>query len=58
MLPTPDYVREAIAGGLACEHLEVAGDGQHFEALIVSRRSRARAASRATSWSTPRSATA
>ncbi len=36
MLPTPDYVREAIAGGLACERLEVAGDGQHFEALIVS----------------------
>ena len=29
-------MREAIACGLACERLEVAGDGQHFEALIVS----------------------
>jgi acid stress-induced BolA-like protein IbaG/YrbA len=36
MLPTPDYVRDAIAAGLACERLEVSGDGQHFEALIVS----------------------
>ena len=36
MLPTPDYVRQAIASGLACERLEVTGDGQHFEALIVS----------------------
>ena len=36
MLPTPDYVRQAIANGLACERLEVTGDGQHFEALIVS----------------------
>jgi acid stress-induced BolA-like protein IbaG/YrbA len=37
MLPTPDYVRQAIAAGLDCERLEVQGDGQHFEALIVSR---------------------
>ena len=37
MLPTPDYVRQAIASGLDCERLEVNGDGQHFEALIVSR---------------------
>ena len=36
MLPTPDYVRQAIASGLSCERLEVNGDGQHFEALIVS----------------------
>jgi acid stress-induced BolA-like protein IbaG/YrbA len=36
MLPTPDYVRQAIARGLTCERLEVNGDGQHFEALIVS----------------------
>ncbi len=33
---TPEYVKELIAAGLACEHLEVAGDGEHFEALIVS----------------------
>lgn len=33
---TPEYVRELIAQGLVCEHLEVAGDGAHFEAVIVS----------------------
>ena len=33
---TPDDVRNYIAAGLACEHLEVSGDGHHFEALIVS----------------------
>jgi acid stress-induced BolA-like protein IbaG/YrbA len=33
---TPEYVKELIAAGLPCEHLEVAGDGQHFEAVIVS----------------------
>lgn len=32
---TPEYVQSAIAQGLACEHLEVAGDGHHFEAVIV-----------------------
>jgi acid stress-induced BolA-like protein IbaG/YrbA len=36
MLPTPDDVKRYIAAGLACDHLEVSGDGQHFEALIVS----------------------
>ena len=34
---TPESVRQGIAGGLACERVEVAGDGQHFEALVVSR---------------------
>ena len=34
---TADSVKEGIALGLACEHLEVIGDGQHFQALIVSR---------------------
>ncbi len=34
--PTPADVREFIASGLACEHLEVAGDGRHFFATIVS----------------------
>ena len=33
---TPDSVKSGIATGLACEHLEVSGDGQHFQALIVS----------------------
>jgi acid stress-induced BolA-like protein IbaG/YrbA len=33
---TPESVRQGIDGGLACEHVEVAGDGQHFEALVVS----------------------
>ncbi len=33
---TPDDVRKYIAAGLQCEHLEVTGDGQHFEAVIVS----------------------
>ena len=32
---TPDSVKAGIAAGLACEHLEVIGDGQHFQALIV-----------------------
>jgi acid stress-induced BolA-like protein IbaG/YrbA len=29
-------VREFIANGLECEHLEVEGDGRHFFATIVS----------------------
>lgn len=33
---TPEDVRDYIAAGLACEHLDVQGDGQHFEAVIVS----------------------
>ena len=32
----PDDVKRYIQEGLACEHLEVAGDGHHFEATIVS----------------------
>jgi len=34
---TPDSVAQGIRAGLACERLEVKGDGQHFEALIVAR---------------------
>jgi acid stress-induced BolA-like protein IbaG/YrbA len=34
--PTPDEVRAFIAAGLACERLEVEGDGRHFFATIVS----------------------
>jgi acid stress-induced BolA-like protein IbaG/YrbA len=33
---TPEYVKSLIAAGLNCEHLEVVGDGAHFEAVIVS----------------------
>jgi acid stress-induced BolA-like protein IbaG/YrbA len=33
---TPEQVRQYIADGLQCEHVEVAGDGHHFEAVIVS----------------------
>ena len=36
MLPTPELIKTYIANGLACTHLEVEGDGQHFTALIVS----------------------
>lgn len=34
--PTPQQVREFIAAGLPCTHLEVEGDGRHFFATIVS----------------------
>ena len=34
---TNESVKSGIAQGLACEHLEVIGDGQHFQALVVSR---------------------
>ena len=34
--PTPQQVRDFIAAGLACAHLEVEGDGRHFFATIVS----------------------
>ncbi|HEX5611857.1 MAG TPA: BolA family protein [Burkholderiales bacterium] len=33
---TPESVKNGIQAGLACEHLEVIGDGQHFQAIIVS----------------------
>jgi acid stress-induced BolA-like protein IbaG/YrbA len=33
---TTESVKNGIAQGLACEHLEVLGDGQHFQALVVS----------------------
>jgi acid stress-induced BolA-like protein IbaG/YrbA len=35
-MTTPESIRNAIAEGLACENVEVDGDGQHFQALIVS----------------------
>ncbi len=33
--PTADDVRNFIAAGLECSHLEVEGDGRHFFATIV-----------------------
>jgi len=33
---TPEQVQSYIEKGLACREVRVAGDGQHFEALIVS----------------------
>jgi acid stress-induced BolA-like protein IbaG/YrbA len=32
----PEQIKGWIEGGLPCEHVEVRGDGQHFEAVIVS----------------------
>jgi acid stress-induced BolA-like protein IbaG/YrbA len=34
--PTAADVQRFIAQGIACEHLEVEGDGRHFFATIVS----------------------
>lgn len=33
---TPDSIRQSIVEGLPCEHVEVRGDGHHFQAVIVS----------------------
>jgi len=33
---TPESIERTIVEGLACDHVEVAGDGEHFQALIVS----------------------
>jgi acid stress-induced BolA-like protein IbaG/YrbA len=32
----PQSIKDGITAQLACEHVEVVGDGQHFQALIVS----------------------
>ena len=34
--PTPALVRQYIAAGLNCTHVDVEGDGRHFFATIVS----------------------
>jgi acid stress-induced BolA-like protein IbaG/YrbA len=34
--PTPQELERAIADGLDCEWLKVDGDGQHFQAVVVS----------------------
>jgi acid stress-induced BolA-like protein IbaG/YrbA len=33
---TAEELQSIIAAGLACDHLEVEGDGQHWAAVIVS----------------------
>ena len=33
---TPESIKSGIESGLACERVEVIGDGQHFQAVIVS----------------------
>ena len=33
---TPESIKQSIEAGIACSHVEVAGDGQHWEAVIVS----------------------
>jgi len=36
MATTPELIHGYISAGLECTHLEVDGDGQHFQAIIVS----------------------
>ncbi|HEY4542234.1 MAG TPA: BolA family protein [Noviherbaspirillum sp.] len=36
MLPTPEQIKGYIEAGLDCTHVAVDGDGQHFNAVIVS----------------------
>ncbi len=36
MSTTPELIHGYISAGLPCTHLQVDGDGQHFNALIVS----------------------
>jgi acid stress-induced BolA-like protein IbaG/YrbA len=33
---TPESIKSGIEAGLACDQVEVKGDGQHFQALVVS----------------------
>ena len=35
-MTTPESIETSLRAGLDCRHVEVAGDGHHFEALIVS----------------------
>lgn len=36
MATTPQLIHGYISAGLACTHLQVDGDGHHFDAVIVS----------------------
>ncbi|MEO6565296.1 MAG: BolA family protein [Casimicrobiaceae bacterium] len=33
---TPESIQLSLEAGLPCEHVEVTGDGAHFEAIVVS----------------------
>ena len=33
---TPQSIQVSLEAGLPCDHVEVSGDGAHFEAVIVS----------------------
>lgn len=33
---TPDSIKQSIINGMACEFIDLRGDGHHFEAIIVS----------------------
>ena len=33
---TPESIKAGIEAGFACERVDVVGDGQHFQALVVS----------------------
>ncbi|MGZ3184009.1 MAG: BolA family protein [Telluria sp.] len=35
-MTTPEAIHSYISAGLPCTHLQVEGDGQHFQAIIVS----------------------
>lgn len=32
----PDKIKDLILSGMACEYLALDGDGQHFQAIVVS----------------------
>jgi acid stress-induced BolA-like protein IbaG/YrbA len=36
MFPTPEQIQSYIQQGIACSHIAVEGDGQHFYATVVS----------------------
>ena len=36
MTTTPELIHGYLSAGLECTHLEVEGDGKHFQAVIVS----------------------
>ena len=35
-MTTPELIKQYIEQGMPCQHVEVTGDGHHFEAIIVS----------------------
>lgn len=35
-MTTPEQLKDYIQNGMQCDHVQVQGDGHHFEAVIVS----------------------